>query len=428
MSPLTISHKIYAIVAIAFLAGGFLMNGSRHAGPVLDIAATLPQAVRQGEAGARMREMSALAGLNFIGKDWAKSEHARLMADIGKAEMHNFSVIRGKDNRLYRGGFLPIHTANAEKLAKCLAWFSERAKEENTKVFFLAAPERVAKESFAEYGDYPVVNVHPAIDSLLYILRSRDVPFLDSRYKFRAEGVPAENITIATGTQMTGAGAFQLFSYLLDELEREEDTALDPGGYYRDPANYAFKTYPEFFIGSYGKETGPAFSGFDDLVTITPTFETELAIEGLNMFGESFAATGSADETLLEPQRLTRSGHYYHFYPQNYYRHANLTWSVVRNLRNPGGKKILFIHDFYTAQLAGFLAYSSSEMHTLALWGNQERNAEEYIKGQGFDCVIVALFPENLFEERVQRLILGNIPKEIEEEEKQIQTFDDFAF
>ena len=428
MSPLSISHKIYAIGAIIFLAGGFLMNSSRHAEPVFDVAAALPAAIMDGEAGARMREMSALAGLNFMGKDWAKSEHARLMANIGKAEMNNFSVIRTGGNRLYRGGVLPIRTANAEKLAKCLAWFSERAREENTRVFFLAAPERVAKESFEEYGDYPVVNVHPAIDSLLYILRNRDVPFLDSRYKFWSEGVPAEDITIATGTQMTGRGAFQLFSYLLDELERERGTTLDPGGYFRDPANYVFKTYPDFFVGSYGKETGPAFSGVDDLVTITPAFLTELAIEGINMFGESFVATGTVDETLLDPQRLTRTGHYYHFYPQNYYRHANLTWSVVRNLRNPGGKKVLFIHDFYTAQLASFLAYTSSEVHTLALWDNQEHNAEEYIKGRNFDCVIISLFPENILEERVQKLIVGNIPKEIEEEEKQVQTFDDFSF
>ena len=428
MSPLSISHKIYAIVGIIFLAGGFLMNSSRHAEPVTDVAATLPAAILDGEVGARMREMSALASLNFIGKDWAKSERARLMAKLGKAEMNNFSVIRTENNRLYRGSLLPIYTANAEKLAKCLAWFSERASGENTRVFFLVAPERVAKEDYEEYGGYPVVNVHPAIDSLLYILQSRDILFLDSRYKFRAEGVPAEDITIATGTQMTGAGAFQLFSYLLDELEREEDIALDPGGYFRDPANYAFKTYPDFFIGSYGKETGPAFSGFDDLETITPAFETEFAIEGLNMFGESFAATGTADETLLDPQRLTRTGHYYHFYPENYYRHASLTWSVVRNLRNPEGKKILFIHDFYTAQLAGFLAYASSEMHTLALWGNQEYSAEEYIKGQSFDCVIISLFPSNILEERVQKLILNTIPEEIEEEEKLVQTFDDFAF
>ena len=422
MSPLSVSRIISAVVAVIVLFGGFLMNSARHGQPVLDAA------LSQGEIGGRMRKMYDLGGQNFIGKDWAKSEHARLMDAIGKSEMNGFSVIRSRDKRLYRGTLLPIYTDNAEKLAKCIGYFAERAREEETRTFFLAAPERVSKYSFEQYDNMPIANTHPAIDSLLYILRSRGVPFLDSRYRFWADGVPDEDVTIATGTMMTGAGAFELFSYLLEDLEKETSTSLDPDRYFRNPENYTFKTYPKSFIGSYGKETGPAFSGFDDFVTISPAFENEFSMEGFDMFGEAVAAGGTADETLLDPQRLTRSENFYYYFPQNYYRHSNLTWSVVRNLRNPGGKKILFIHDFYTAQLASFLAYASGEMHTLALWDNQTRNAEEYIKGQNFDCIIISLFPANILEERVQRLLLKEIPEELDEEETDFQPDDRFDF
>lgn len=181
-------------------------------------------------------------------------------------------------------------------------------------------------------------------------------------------------------------------------------------------------------MGSYGIETGPAFSGLDDFVTIAPAFETGLAIEGLGMFGEEVTAEGSAEETLLAPESLTREGDFYNFYPQNYYRHSNLAWSVVRNLRNPGGKKILFVHDFYTAQLAGFLAYASGELHTLALMDNQQQNAEEYIKGKDFDCVVISFFPANILEYWVPGLILKEVPEEIDAEEETVQQDDEFDF
>lgn len=420
MSPLSISRIISALVAVAILFGGFLMNSARHAQPILNAA------LGPGEIGSRMREMYNLAGLNFIGKDRAKAEHARLMGAVGKSEMNGFSVIRSRDQRLYRGALLPIYTDNAEKLAECIGYFAARAREEEAGTFFLAAPERVSKYSFEQYGHMPVANVHPAIDSLLYILRSRGVPFLDSRYRFWADGVPDEEVTIATGALMTGAGAFELFAYLLEELEKGTSASLDPDRYFRDPKNYSFQTFAKSFIGSYGKETGPAFSGFDDFVAVSPAFETEFALEGLDMFGQAVAAAGPADETLLDPRRLMRTENFYYFFPQNYYRHSNLTWSVVRNLRNPGGKKILFIHDFYTAQLASFLAYASGELHTLALWDNQTMSAEEYIKGRNFDCVVISLFPANILEERVQRLILKEIPAELEEVEEVFQPDDRF--
>ena len=355
-------------------------------------------------------KLQILTRQNFEGKYLAWELHADIQQALGKLEMNNFSVIKAPDGRLYRGGLYPIYIEDAQKLASDIADFAEAAAENGTKILYLGTPDIVAKGTEGTrhlpvnmpYRDYNI-----ASDALLYVLREKGVPYIDTRYSFLMHGFLPEDISPKTSLLLSGEAAFAVFTYLVEGLERRFSLALDPDGFYRDPGNYSMTLYPEFFMGELGKETGPGFSGLDDFTAVTPAFDTEFAYEALDMFGNTTIANGNAEETLLNPDALVYYENLYRLYPQSYYRHTNTTWSRVENRLNPDGPKILFIHDFYTAQVIGHLAPLCGELHTLAFQENMSASALEYIQDNNFDYVIISFFPENLNRPEMRRLVTG---------------------
>lgn len=296
MSPLSNARSIFAVVFLFVLAAGSGVNAILHGGAVLDAMRAVSDPVPPRRAGDGFRRAAAAAERRFLGQYHAKSMRARFMVMLDKREMNNFAVIKGPDNRLYHGGLFQIHTENAGKLAKSIENFVESARE-------------------------------------------KGIPAFDSRYAYLSDGFPVDDISPRTATLLTGKGAFALFAYLLDALEHRFGLVLDGDGYSRDWGNYKVRTYPRFFMGALGHETGPAFSGLDDFTTMAPGFETEYAIEGVDMFDAEIRAKGNAEQTVIKPGALLYYDNIYTLYPESYYVHANMSWSSVLNLRNPNGPK-----------------------------------------------------------------------------------------
>lgn len=406
MSPLSTSRTISAALAIAVLFGLGAANAYRHGLPVLDLLTMRPATHSLRALGSGFRRARIRADSDFFGKLEMQSAHARLMTDIGKTEMNNFSVIKGSDGRLYRGWLFPPKWDAAENLGLHLARFMEIAEGRGTKVLYLAAPDAVPKGRTNLPENMPVANYNAANDALLYVLRERNVPFVDSRYEYVNDAFPPDQITARTGPLITGPALFRLFAYLVKGVNDRLEVNLDPGGHYRDFSRYNARTYRRFFLGRLGKETGPGFSGLDDFIALAPAFETRFRLEALDMFDNPVNREGVAERTILQPNVFARFMDVFNFYPESYYHHTNLSWSKTANLLKPEGPKILFVHDAYTAPLAALLAPACGELHTIAFRENQRHNAEEYIQDKNFDCVVVSFSPPDTLESGARTLLL----------------------
>ncbi len=395
------SIKAHSALAILFLALLFCASIANlyHSGPALaDGIAAAPT----------RRPLAALAHDVVLGKHQAWALYARIQDSLGKKEMNNFSVIKAADGRLYRGALFPVRTEEAENLALDIAALADIAESSGARLAFLGMPGTVLLGAENLPRGMPFVDCNEVLNSALYTLREKNVPFFDARYAFLVNRFPSEKIAPKSAFLLSGDAAFALFTYTVEYLQQRFSLSLDPDGFFRNRENYQFTRLPQFFIGQMGKETGPAFSRLDDFTAVTPTFESAFAIQGVDMFGNVIEKQGDAQATLLHPDALEYYADLYSLYPEAYYIHANAAWTRIVNLDNPDGLKVLFVHDFYSAQLISHLAPLFGELHTLASQENQPYNALEYMQENEFDLVLISFFPQNLILPQT-RALLGDL-------------------
>lgn len=390
------AHSFVGVFFIAAVMGGSVLNLYIEGSALQEGMATLPPLSSLDGFREACRRADALVQDNLAGKHRAWAAHAWLHERLGKSEMNGFSVIKAPDGRLYRGGLFPVQTGDADKLVGDIADLAGLAREKEAAFLYLGTPGTILLGADHLPESMPFNDYNVVLDSFLYGLREKNVPFLDSRFAFLSHGFPAGSIAPKTGFALSGEAAFALFTYLVDGLEQRFSVSLDPDGFYRNPDNYEFEKHPDFSIGQLGKETGPAFSGLDGFTAVNPKFETAFTVESLDMFGKTAETEGDARETLLHPDALVYYKDLYSLYPEGYYVHTNSTWSRVVNRRNPDGPRVLIIHDFQTAQLVSHLAPLFSEVHTLASHENLSTNAVEYLRDNDIDLVLVSFFPQNL--------------------------------
>lgn len=406
MSILSKSRVFFSVIFLSLLFGGGAVNLFLQAP---DIRAGLPGGFSFSLGGLRdsSRGLKNSAAWNFTGKHAAWEAHAAIQAALGKSEMNDFSVIKAADGRLYRGGWYPIYIENARQLASSVAALAEAAEKTGAGVLYLNTPDTVFSVAADKLPvNMPYLDYNIAQDAFLYTLRKEGVPYLDTRYSLEAKGLSQSDVLPKTAFLLSGPGAWAVFSDLIGGLEKRFSVKLDPDGFYRDPANYEIASYPDFFMGDLAKETGPAFSGLDDFISVTPAFETDFSYEALDMFGNFSKTEGEAARTILNPDALVYFNDLYDLYPQSYYRHSNTAWSRVVNRLNPQGPKVLVVHDFYSAQIISHLAPLCGELHTLAYQENLPMNAEQYIQSNGFDYVIISFFSQNLLRPEMQSLLI----------------------
>ncbi|MCD8349890.1 MAG: hypothetical protein LUC93_04680 [Planctomycetaceae bacterium] len=408
MSPSLFARAAFAVVFLAAYIGVAVLNTYYNGAPVWDTVMSIFDSTTTSEVREKSRAVLQLANNEYIGKYDNAEIRAQVTVALGKREMNNFGVIRGDSGRLYSGGLAPLDMNNAARLAKTLERLTQIAAETGTRVLYLSPPAGAIPKQHDVPKGVPVRDLNVIIDRFLYAMREREAPFLDARFFFADRHFPVDELSIRSGYLFTGDAVLTLHASLVEGLEKRFGLDLDPDGFFRDPSHYTLTTYPEFFIGTLGKATGPSFGGVDDFTTIVPAFETEYNFQGLDIFGASLESQGTAENTVLNPAALQVEENLYNFYPDAFYRHAILTWSKVVNIHGTGKPKVLFVHDFFTASLASLLAPQCSELHTLSSQTNQSVSVENYIREKDFDCIIVSFFPGGILQPENQRLLLSS--------------------
>ena len=260
------------------------------------------------------------------------------------------------------------------------------AEENGARFLYCAAPR---KEEFATLPENAVNHSTDNHNRLIDELRASQVPTLDLTSMIKESGVPVTEAFYYTDHHWRVKTGFSATEAICARLEELYDFQYDRT--YTDLDNYQMTHYPDWFLGSRGKKAGTYFTwqGADDFDLITPKFETSFTAEQ-PLKGEK--REGAFEETLLYMEKLEKD--YYKSDPYATYSGGNYRLQIMKNERNPDGKKILMVRDSFACVVAPFLALQTGELHTCDMRDNMDSavdkvNLKEYIEEIHPDYVII---------------------------------------
>lgn len=313
---------------------------------------------------------------------------------LGKREFNDFTNVTSNQGGLNLTRFYPPNLA-LRKYAARLSRMQQAMRAQGGNLLFVSPPSLVV----GNYPDYaeglPYADENPVQDVFLDRLREVGIDCLDSRSYLREVGMPVEQIMFKTDHHWTNQAAFAVFKGVVAKLESAFGISLDPDYFYRDDANYNFRTYKDAFIGFLGRTTGAAYCGFEDFTIIWPRFHREYLTEIIDGAGLNIRE-GPTEKTLLNTHRLTHR-EMYASTMYDFYLFGIQPWMRIVNRNNPDGLKVFMVNDSFGPPLAAFLAPLFGEIHMV--WPRAEFSKvdiDEYFSANKFDLAIVELYAENI--------------------------------
>lgn len=192
------------------------------------------------------------------------------------------------------------------------------------------------------------------LDRLLEGLENNGVNYLDLRENLKEDEINHYDIYLKTDHHWTNEGGFlshKYISQLIDEVLGEDLLSEE----YFIESRYNTTVFNNEFLGSLGERTGVFFAGVDDVIVITPNFNTNFTTVDKNgKFEDVFI-----DYELLEvtfDDTLTKTVSYKIY-------DLNGNYFKIINENSPNDKKIMILRDSFTASIAPFLALHYKEIH-----------------------------------------------------------------
>ena len=244
-----------------------------------------------------------------------------------------------------------------------------------TKGMYEAAPANISNYCRENYSQF------------IGKLEDAQIPVLDFVKVLKEKNVPDTDIFYYTDHHWKSEYGFMAAGAVCEELSQRYGFSYETE--YTDLRNYKIQSYPNWFLGSYGKKVGTYFTwhGADDFDLITPGFETSLTAE--EPFNNQ-KREGTFEETVLFLSRMEKN--YYHQNPYATYSGGDFRLQIVRNNLNLNGKKILMIRDSFACTVTPFLSLQTSELHLCDMRDyimKEKMNLADYIKEQKPDYVII---------------------------------------
>ena len=229
------------------------------------------------------------------------------------------------------------------------------AEENNADFLYVAVPGKNAIYTTPEnIENYALDNY----TRYLQALRQKDIPVLDLYDELRQNNMLTANTYFITDHHWTPETGFWATGRICDTLNQQY--GFEYNNDYTNIDNYDLKTYPNQFLGSYGKKTGRFFTagGPDDFTLITPKFETKFTV--LQPLKEE-EQTGNFEEAVLDTSMLQIQNHYASWTYLTY--SGDFRLQIIKNHLNPEGKKILVVRDSCAGVVTPFLALNAGELH-----------------------------------------------------------------
>ena len=197
-------------------------------------------------------------------------------------------------------------------------------------------------------------------EQTLRALKEKGIPVLDLKTAFREKGLADEDLFFVTDHHWKPFSGFVACAAICEQLQKQY--GFDYNCNYTDIRNFNVITYPDWFLGSYGKKVGLYFtwSGADDFDLITPSFPTSFAER---IPPENSTRQGSFEEALLRLEHMDKN--YYGENPYVTYSGGDYRLQIIQNNLLPKGPKIAVVRSSYACVVTPFLALQSGELHVI---------------------------------------------------------------
>ena len=175
--------------------------------------------------------------------------------------------------------------------------------------------------------------------------------------------------------------AFQEISKYLQGMYPDEEI----NGYYQDIENWDIHRKEDWFLGSRGKRTGTYFAGVDDLIWLTPKFDTEMSFANIyrgDFYYGDYETANIREEYINEKDYFNRNAYCV-------YIGGDFPLTKHRNSYAPVDMKILIVKDSFVLPLESYFSTVFKEVDVIDLRHYTAGTLDEYILESNPDLVIM---------------------------------------
>lgn len=226
-------------------------------------------------------------------------------------------------------------------------------------------------------------------DELLKYLQEYGVDTLDLRPYITKTADQSKQHFYATDHHWNPIGAFRGFQVIAERLQEifpEEPVCGIAAG----QDSWEVHRVPDRFLGSHGRRVGPYFGGVDDLIYLTPEFQTEMSclVPDKNLFYQ-----GDFEDAVIRRQHIDDPADYYNTNPYCVYIGGDYAVVQHRNERAPSTKRLLLIKDSFMLPMQSFLSTVFQEIDVVDLRHFTEDSLAEYARDFEPDLVLCMFNP-----------------------------------
>ena len=259
--------------------------------------------------------------------------------------------------------------------------------EENGAAFLYCA---VPRKSYYEVFPPNILNNEASnYNHFTAALQANQVPLVKLADFFGEKGLSGGDVFFTTDHHWKPLAALSAAGEICRTLKVLYGFPFSPD--YADIRNFKVTTYPDLFLGSYGKKTGRFFSslGVDDFDLVLPDFPTAFTESRPLAKAEKH---GSFEETLIYKENLAKDHYKINAYAA--YSGGDFRLQIMKNEMNPEGAKILLIRDSFACAAAPFLALQAGELHICDIrdyegFVGNKLSIKSYIETEKPDYVLV---------------------------------------
>lgn len=311
-------------------------------------------------------------------------------------------IIRLKDGSLAEvyGGSDP--TDGAEKITELKEYLQDR----DIPFLYVQAPRKP--------GDNPELlpagtenNTNRDADKAVEILHNNGVSVLDLRPTLLENEESIQKYFYKTDHHWNAEGAFVAYQIITQSIQEQfpEENIV---GETTDRNNWQLHTRKNFFLGSHGRRVGIGFAGLDDLIWLTPKFDTDLSC---SIPSKRIFRRGPFAESALDTKYMTGNPNYYGSNPYCIHTGTDYPHVQFRNANAPSNLKVLLIKESYGLPVEGFLSTTFQQVDTLDL--RHLKNVSALDKIESFDPDIVLVMYNGMAYNTPDFFAFGDMNREV---------------
>jgi len=265
-------------------------------------------------------------------------------------------------------------------------------------IFVYVHTEILEPEEQLPFGTVDLSNQHA--DQFLRMLDKMGIDYIDTREVLLDMGRPVSELYFRTDTHWTIPSAFAVYQTLARRLN--EQYGFEINEKFIDAASYETELYEDIFLGSYGHQTTPYYTGTEDFEIVVPTFETNLTERTQRNDNNWIIREGTFAESVLhleclEPDEgVNYSSHCYQTY--------NYNWGeVLYENHDPDAdnRSVLFIKTSCGNPITDFMALGVENVCGLDRRNLTRTTIAEYTADYQPDAVVIVYNYDFLRSERL---------------------------